>query len=210
MRFDPDKFWSTHFDQLEATAESTWSASIINFLAQQGLEGMLVVSSADSFRSANDQLDSESGDGIMKEIWKSLSTDESVSFSARLSGDGLVFVFNVTAAGLPKLAQKHLASFKVNESLRIYRSMGCALIPAQSTAQREQWNLLMEGAEMAHTHAKKRGGNMAIRCTNPLRLTHLTQGGPDDFYWKAANFEVVFAGEPSRHIYEPRDGSACR
>lgn len=208
MRFDPDQFWSTHTEQLEATGESTWSASIVSFVTELRLDGFLAISSADSFRSVNEHVGRDSGDAILKEIWNSLSTDESVSFGARLSGDCLLFVFNVTAAGLPKLVQKHLASFKISDSLHIYRSLGCALIPAWSSGRHEQWNLLMDGAEMAHAHAKKRGGNMAICCMNPLKLGHLS--GANEFYWNAANFEVVFVGEPSRHIYEPRDGSACR
>lgn len=206
MYFDPDKYWSTHLEALEATNESTWFGSILNYLDHQVPRGILLISSADSFHSVNDQLGRDVGDAILLAIWDSLSHEDSVTFGARLSGDGLIFAFEVSVGDLPEFASKHLKSFEVSDSLLIYRSMGCALIPTQWAAQREQWNLLLQSTQMAHDHAKKRGGNMAIRCTSPLGLTH---GTADDFYRKAENFQVLFAGEPSRHVYEQRDEMAC-
>ena len=206
MRIDLALYWCTNLELLEAKESEEWFDRILNFLVEKQFDGVLAISSADAFTAVNKKIGREAGNSVLKSIWEVSSSEPFVKFGARLDGDGLIFIFDSQQGKFEDYIEKHLVPFCHADSISISRSLGCSIIPAEWARSTDDWNLVIEAADMAHTHAKKRGGNMAIRCVNPLGL--LTEDH-NKFFWKGSNFEVIKSGDPSRFVYEPRDGSAC-
>lgn len=204
MPFNSETHWSTHFENLDAmSADDEWAASILEYLRKLRTQGLLVISSMDAFRSVNTACGRPAADAHLKDVWNRLSTTPRVLFGARWSGDSFIFLVDANRENTQEFVAEYLAPHKLSETITAYKSLGCALIPEPNKwiGDGAEWSMLREAADMAHVHAKKRGGNMAVLCTKPLGITST---GVNDFYHNLQNFEVLYCGEPSRLVHEAR------